>query len=57
MALRALKSIKQRINSGVGILNRDIKIFQWSFRLMLAQLDRNDKKIATADVFAAHLPG
>jgi hypothetical protein len=55
LALKALRSINQRINAGVGFQNRDYATYLWSRRLVFAQLDRNDKKISLVDIFAEHL--
>jgi hypothetical protein len=55
LAIRALKSINQRMNGGAGMMNRDIVIGIWSRRLLSAQIDRNDRKVPQIDLFEAHL--
>jgi hypothetical protein len=54
LAQKALRSIDQRINSGVGVLGRDHMTALWSRRLLYSQLQLADDPAAWGPLFEAH---
>jgi hypothetical protein len=54
VALKALESIRQRVNAGVGVMYRDHIVAQWSRRLLHAQLDAAAGATPPAALFEAH---
>jgi hypothetical protein len=54
LALKALKSINQRLSSGAGIMNRDYLVALWSRRLLIAQLEATGEPAHCAAFFEAH---
>jgi hypothetical protein len=54
LACKALRSIAQRINKGVGVTDRDYQIIIWSRRLALARLHTADDEASRCAVFEAH---
>jgi hypothetical protein len=55
LALRALRSINRRINTGAGVMNRDELIILWSRRLLVARLEAGDGSGSRLAPLEAHL--
>jgi hypothetical protein len=54
LALKALRSIDQRVSAGVGVLGRDHMTAVWSRRLLLAQIEAADGATPPVALFEAH---
>jgi hypothetical protein len=54
VARRALSSIKQRESRGNGLFYNEVFIYQWSRRLLVAQLDTCKRNTEGVAIFEAH---